>query len=38
MADGNPADRRWDIGRRQCRGRDLIEQGLEQMMVTPVND
>ena len=31
------ADRRGDVGRRQGGGRDLVEQGLEQVMVAPVD-
>ena len=34
----NAANRRSDIGRRQARGRDLIEQRLEQMIVVPIDD
>jgi hypothetical protein len=30
-------DRRGDIGGRQARGRNLIQQGLEQMMVLPID-
>ena len=33
----NRADRPGDIGRRQGRGRDLIQQRLEAMMVLPVD-
>ena len=31
------ADRRGDVGRRQARGRHLIEQRLEQMVVVPID-
>ena len=31
------ANRRGDVGRRQGSGRDLVEQGLEQVVVAPVH-
>src|SRR4051812_10866045 len=33
-----PADRREDVGRRQRRGRDLIEQRLEDMVIGAVDE
>ena len=32
------ADRLGNVGRRQCRGRHLIEQRLEEVVIVPVND
>ena len=34
----NTADRSGDVGRRQGRGRDLVQQRLKQMMVAPIDE